>query len=96
MNHLTVKNKLVRLAQEYYDLGLLFQLSESQQNRLLEILELAECDQQLSQMLNQIDSKLAENLGLLGKDSLDEYEAQRTKLSQYLVSQDYQLSLVDS
>jgi hypothetical protein len=83
MNHLTVKNKLVRLAQEYYDLGLLSQLSDSQQNRLLEILELAESDQQLSQMLSQIDSKLAKELHLLEQDSLDEYERQRTKLSQF-------------
>jgi hypothetical protein len=46
---------------------------------LLEILELAESDQQLSQMLNQMDSKLAKELYLLDQDNLDQYERQRKK-----------------
>ena len=76
----------------------LSQLSESQQKRLVEILKIAESDNNFSQMLNKIDQTLAEELNLLDKNSLREYESQRMNIRKTLVSklpQDYALFLED-
>ena len=98
MNDLIVNEKLMKLAQEYDFLGRLSQLSESQQKRLVEILEIAESDDNFSEMLNKIDQKLAEELNLLDNNSLHEYESQRMNIRKTLVSklpQDYLLLLED-
>ncbi len=98
MNNLIVNKKLMKLAQEYNFLGRLSQLSESQQKRLVEILKVAESDDNFSEMLNKIDQTLAEELNLLDKNSLDEYESQRMNIRKSLVSklpQDYRLVLED-
>ncbi len=98
MNNLIVNEKLIKLAQEYDFLARLSQLSESQQKRLVAILKTAESDHNFSQMLNKIDQTLAEELNLLDKNSLREYERQRMNIRKTLVSklpQDYGLFLED-
>ncbi len=98
MNNLIVNETLMKLAQEYDFLGRLSQLSESQQKRLLEILKIAESDDNFSEMLYKIDQTLAEELNLLDKNSLGEYEHQRINIRKTLVSkvpQEYRLLLDD-
>lgn len=98
MNNLIVNETLMKLAQVYNFLGRLSQLSESQQKRLVEILKIAEFDDNFSEMLNKIDQTLAEELNLLDKNSLHEYERQRMNIRKTLVSklpQQYHLLLED-
>ncbi|MDJ0846320.1 hypothetical protein [Crocosphaera sp.] len=98
MNNLIVNETLMKLAQEYDFLGRLSQLSESQQKRLVEILEIAESDDNFSEMLNKIDQTLAEELNLIDNNSLGEYEGQRMNIRKTLVSklpQEYRLLLED-
>ena len=79
---LTPKQK--SLIREYSKLAYLPQLSESNAERMGEILEIAESDDLLSSCIEKIDDKISEELGLFIKDNLDYYENQKAKIKEFL------------
>ncbi|WP_013325645.1 hypothetical protein [Gloeothece verrucosa] len=79
-----ISEYLEKLAEEYYRLGKLPELSEQQGERLIQILEIAEANKEFSEILSEIDLKLANELNLLDEEHLTYYEQQTQKLQQKL------------
>ncbi|MGD1704309.1 hypothetical protein, partial [Dapis sp. BLCC M229] len=80
---LTPKQK--SLIQEYSKLANLPELSESEADRIGEILEMAESDNLLSSWIEKIDEEISENNGLFSEENLDYYENQKAKIKEFLV-----------
>jgi hypothetical protein len=60
-----INEELLWLMQEYYRLSSLPNLTESDTKQMLLILELAQIDPQLDDLINQIDAAIAEETGLM-------------------------------
>ena len=69
-----------KLAQEYQRIGFLKQISDSEAERLEEILEVAELNPELNSLLNEIDLRIAHKQGLLNPENMSYLEDQRNKL----------------
>lgn len=69
-----------KLAQEYQEINSLENISDLKFNRLEEILEIAESNCELNNLLNKIDLHLAIKQGLLNESNLNYLEEQRIKL----------------
>ncbi|MGB3509801.1 MAG: hypothetical protein WBA93_11270 [Microcoleaceae cyanobacterium] len=79
---LTTKQK--SFIQEYSELANLPELSESNAERMGEILEMAESDDLLSSLIEKIDDSISEELGLFSEDNLEYYENQKAKIKEFL------------
>ena len=79
---LTPKQK--SLIQEYSKLANLSELSESNAERMGEILEMAESDDLLSSWIEKIDEKISENNGLFSEENLDYYENEKARIKEFL------------
>ncbi|MEA5573040.1 hypothetical protein [Calothrix sp. UHCC 0171] len=76
---LTVENQ--QLIQEYFQLALLETLSESEAQRILEIIEMAQHDEFLSFWLNEADHLIGHQLNLIDEN---ECKNQQAILQEYL------------
>lgn len=95
-NHVNVNELFKELAKEYHYLGTLTELSDADAERLDKILEIAESNQDFSDILQEVDWTLANELNLLDEASLHYYEDQQAKLREYLeikLENDFPLSL---
>ena len=78
-----MKNKpmnIEQLAQEYEEIGILKQISDSEVDRLDKILEIAESNYDLNRLINEIDLRLAQEQELLDPENMNYIENQRVKL----------------
>ncbi|NET15061.1 MAG: tetratricopeptide repeat protein [Okeania sp. SIO1H6] len=72
------------LIQEYSKLANLPELSESQADRMGEILEMAESDDLLSSWIEKINEEISEKLGLFSEENVDYYENQKARIKEFL------------
>jgi len=86
------------LVLEYARLAALSELSELEADRMGEILELAESDDLLSIVINEVDYFILQELHLLDEDSIHHYENQKARIKEFIeprlsVEQDEYLSV---
>lgn len=74
------KAYIEKLAQDYEKISRLEQISDSESDRLDEILEIAESNYYLNNLLNQIDLKFTLEEQFLDKQAIDNIESQRINL----------------
>lgn len=86
MENIIAQSDFLILVEEYQALGILNKLSDSEAERLIEILELAQSNSLLNYLIQEVDVYLANKLNLLNSDCLYHYENQRAKLREYLES----------
>lgn len=69
---------------EYYKLAICPELSQLEAERMGEILELAQSNESLSILVNEIDYLVAQELNFLDKDSIHHYENQEARIKEFL------------
>lgn len=84
MKNIIAQSDFLIPVEEYQYLGTLDKLSDSEADRLIEILELAQSNSLLNYLIQEVDIYLADKLNLLDFDCLHYYENQRAKLREYL------------
>ncbi|NER99100.1 MAG: filamentous hemagglutinin N-terminal domain-containing protein [Symploca sp. SIO1B1] len=72
------------LVLEYARLAALSELSELEADRMGEILELAESDDLLSIVINEVDYFILQELHLLDEDSIHHYENQKARIKEFI------------
>ena len=77
----------IELLKEYYDLINATELSEERAERLSEILEIAEQNEKLSLLFNEIDNLVMQELNLLDEKHLQLYEKQKASLRELVEKQ---------
>ena len=88
-------SKLESILFDYYKLSALEELSELEAKHLDKILELAETDETLSLMLNEVDELTFEELGFYEKDSLEQVENQIAKVKEFIINSESMQSISD-
>lgn len=79
----------VRVLQDYYLLGLKPSLDTKEEDRLDNILQLAEDDELLNSLLIEIDDIIAHKQGLTSAESYEEYKNQLSWMREYLIQHDW-------
>lgn len=72
---------------EYYQLTSMACLSEEQQERLQQILDLAGCSEGMAFWLAELDHVISHKLGVLDSDKIESYKDQQALLREYLTSE---------
>ena len=80
-NQIPLTPESKKIIQEYFQLALLPQLSQSQAQRMSEIMEMAESSEILSFWLNEADHLIGHKLNLIDED---ECKNQQARLREYL------------